>query len=107
MPISIERKIRFLSRAYFGVSDNPYDDVNPFMDLESFLQATVGELRWGESLEVRQRSKIRFASNFSEVLDSFNITISVEDTWTVIQDDEKSNIDVVEKWVELANFQEP
>lgn len=106
MPISDEKKIKFLSRVYFGVSDNPYDDVNPYMHLDVFLNATVGELRWGETLEVRQRSKIRFASNFAKVLDSFYISISVEDAWTAIQDDEKNNTDVVKEWVESANFQE-
>lgn len=106
-PITEEKKYRFISRVYFGVSDNPHDDVNPYSDLNAFLQASVGDLRWGQTLEVRQRSKIRFASNFSKVLYSFYILLSVEDAWDVIQDDQLSNEDAVKAWVQLAIFEQP
>ena len=104
MAISDEKKFRFLSRVYFGVSDNPKDDVNPFNNVDDFMKATVGDLRWGQSLDVRQRSKIRFVSNFSKVLDSFYITLKVEDAWASMQDDQKTNHELVTEWVNIAKF---
>lgn len=104
MKISKERKVQFLSKVYFGVSDNPKDDVNQFDNLEEFLSASIGELRWGSNLETRQRSKIRFSRNFSIVLASFSVNLSFEDIWISMNEDNKINTDVVNEWAELADF---
>lgn len=98
-----EKKINFIKRVYFGTTDNPTDDVNPYSNLEEFGCATVGTLRWGIDEQVRQRSKIRFAYNFNNVLNHYNVILSVEDIFTALNDD-KINNDIVLEWVEKSQF---
>jgi hypothetical protein len=98
-----EKKIKFLCRVYFGVSDNPQDDVNPHNDLESFGQSLVGEMRWGVSANARRRSKLRFAVNYYNVLRYYKITLPIEDVFENL-DDEKTNDEVVHIWAQLATF---
>jgi ABC-type proline/glycine betaine transport system substrate-binding protein len=43
-------------------------------------------------------------SNFSKVLDSFYITLKVEDAWASMQDDQKTNHELVTEWVGIAKF---
>jgi hypothetical protein len=98
-----EQKFNFIKRVYFGTTNNPDDDVNPYSDLSEFGRATVGTLRWGVTSEARQRSKIRFAHNFYNVLDHYNVRISVDNIYAALIDD-KPNDDVVNTWVGQANF---
>lgn len=98
-----QQKVRFLKSVYFGVSDNPVDDVNPFQNIEEFSVALVGEMRWGVDSGVRERSKLRFAFNYNAVLKQFQIELPIEDIFSNLRDD-LSNGDVVNIWVQLANF---
>lgn len=98
-----EQKFNFLKRVYFGTTNNPNDDVNPYSDLAEFGHATVGTLRWGIETQAIQRSKIRFAHNYYNVLNHYNVTLSIEDIFSALIDDQ-INDDVVSNWVEQANF---
>jgi hypothetical protein len=103
MPTPVQ-KFRFLKRVYFGTSDNPVDDVNPFSDLQTFGSATIGEMSWGIDSEVRKRSKIRFSQNYFNVLRQFGIRLEIEEIFLRLVD-EKSNDTVVMEWAEIAEFQ--
>lgn len=98
-----EQKFNFIKRVYFGTTNNPDDDVNPYSDLSEFGDATVGTLHWGVNSEARQRSKIRFAHNFYNVLNYYNVRLSIENIYAELVDD-SINDDVVSEWVRQANF---
>jgi len=98
-----EKKFRFLKITYFGASDNPNDDVNPYDDLDTFGKATVGSLGWGIDDGVRKRSKLRFAHNYYHVLRHYGVLLTIEDILENLVDD-LSNDEVVEKWLEAAVF---
>ena len=89
---------------YFGTTDQPSDDVNPYQSINGFLKATVGKLRWGLDPEVRRRSKERFADTFHEVLKLYDVQLAKEDIVKAITDDNRTNRDVVEIWVRSAEF---
>lgn len=99
-----KEKTRWLSLKFFGTTDNPHDDTNPYDDVSIFLDSTVGSLRWGMSSEVRQRSKIRFADTFKKVLQLYKVEIDLADVLIGIQDDNKTNREVVDGWVAVAKF---
>ena len=100
---SDQQKFVFLMKVYFGTSDNPTDDVNPFTSLEEFAQAKVGDLRWGIDSEARRRSKLRFAFNYHKVLEHFKVLLSIDDICNALVDD-KINKAAVEIWVKKADF---
>jgi len=99
-----EEKIKFLTLKYFGTTDNPQDDVNPYDSVDVFLDSTVGSLRWGVDATVRQHSKIRFADTFKKVLSLYRVDLDLEAIITSIQDDNKTNRSVIEKWTEIVIF---
>jgi hypothetical protein len=99
-----EEKFKFLAKAYFGVSDNPSDDVNPFTTVEDFLNNTVGKLRWGSSPDARQRSKKRFSYNLSEVLKIYRVILKDDSILKTLQDENQLNRDVVNLWMPEASF---
>ena len=98
-----QQKFTFLKRVYFGVTNNPDDDVNPFIDLNEFGNANVGSLRWGFDSQARQRSKVRFSGNYYAVLRHYRIILPVEDIFSEL-DDDNINDNAVEEWVKKALF---
>lgn len=107
MPDSLnQQKFNFLKKVYFGVSDNYLDDINPFTDIVVFGNSPVGQLRWGFDPEARQRSKLRFAYNYHNVLKNFKIYLSVEDIFSFLIDAD-INDRVINKWVQIAIFPNP
>lgn len=100
----MEKKFKFLARTFFGASDNPSDDVNPYEDLDNFLNASVGSLNWGHSENARERTKLRFSYNYNQVLVHYGVTLLLEDIFETIKDDEKIIRDIVNEWIELAKF---
>jgi hypothetical protein len=99
-----EEKIRFFSLKFFGTTDNREDDVNPFDDLNEFLDNSIGSLTWGTSGVVVRRSKTRFAFNFFQVLKIYRIILEPSDIMSVIDDNSKSNREAVDEFIELATF---
>ena len=104
MPISAEKKEDLIAKIYFGVTDNPKDDVNPYRKLDEFLAASVGSLRWGESDEVRYRSKYSFSDIFVQILDLFHVSLSFDQAMEGVKDDTKKNSEVVKTWASQAKF---
>lgn len=104
MPITPAKKTAFIAKVYFAVTDNPEDDVNPFTNLDDFLVAKVGDLRWGTTAEVKDRSKYRFSDNFIRVLKIYNVELAFNDARKGVKDDAGKNADVVAKWVTQAKF---
>lgn len=100
---SEEQKFRFLKRVYYGVSDNPIDDVNPFQTSQDFGTAAVGDMNWGIDSDARERSKLRFAFNFHKVLASLSVFLPIEDIFSELKD-EQTNDQVVTIWVDKADF---
>lgn len=104
MPVPTEeQKIRFLKKVYFGVTNNPKDDVNPFDNLEEFGLANVGLLRWGKNDSVRKRSKLRFAHNYHLVLKHYQVHLPIDEIYFQLEDS-STNDGVVKIWKDLAKF---
>ena len=99
-----EEKKRFMSLKYFGTTDNPEDDVNPYDDVNEFLENPVGSLNWGISPMVRRNSKMRFAFNFHQVLSIYKIELSPTDVMTIIDDEDKTNGNAVDGFIKCATF---
>lgn len=98
-------KHRFLTLNYFGLSDIPSDDVNPYTDLDSFKENTVESLRWGLDTEVRKRSKMRFADRYNRVLrQEFHVELAFGDIMKELMDEEQTNSDAVDVWVKKSTF---
>jgi hypothetical protein len=104
--MATDKQIKFLKRVYFGVSNNPKDDVNPFNDneLEDFGRAKVGDLRWGISSEAKQRSKIRFAYNYHKVLSLYGVALGVDDIYMSLTNQDSINNVIIESWANNAVF---
>jgi hypothetical protein len=100
---NIEKR-KWLRLKYFGTTDHPDDDINPYESLNDFFNATVGSLRWGIDLGAQKRSKQRFADTFHEVLKIYDVNLSNEHIFSAIEDDNRTNHDVVEEWVKQAEF---
>jgi len=98
-----ERK-KFLSITYFGTTNSPDDDVNPHNDLRQFLADRVGNLRWGASADVRNRSKQRFADTYHHLLDYYHVKLSYRDVLTEVLKDGQKNETAVNKWLKKATF---
>lgn len=106
MPTPTEAdKKRFLLRVYFGVSNNPNDDFNPYEDLAPFTNAPISSMRWGADASVRNRSKIRFSVSYSKVLYHYNVLLKPEDIFHGLSDESKLNYQAVDIWYTNAIFQ--
>ena len=97
-------KEKWLRKVYFGTTDNPDDDVNPFTSMDDFYAATVGDLDWGIGAGARNRSKTRFAENTRRVLQTFDVRLAAEDIEASVKLQKTKNTDVVKAWVKAANF---
>jgi hypothetical protein len=96
-----ENKMRWLSRIYFSVSDSANHDVNPYEDITTFLNAKVGSLQWGND---KKASKERFCKKFNQMLDLYDIHLTVEQIMDGLNKDDMQNSDLVKQWSELATF---
>jgi hypothetical protein len=99
--INKETKMRWLSRMFFSVSDSPNHDVNPYDDVVTFMEATVGSLNWG--LE-KEGSKERFCTKFEMILDLYDIKLSRENILKGLAKENLANKEVVSNWADLAVF---
>ncbi|MBI4516960.1 MAG: hypothetical protein HY699_14210 [Deltaproteobacteria bacterium] len=100
----LEKRV-FLQMLYFGTTDAPGDDVNPYDSVSVFLTSTVGSLRWGIDQQVRQRSKARFAFAFSRILVAYEITnLDESKIADSLGDDTRTNMQVVDGWVAVSKF---
>lgn len=88
-------KVKFFAALYFAATCSPKTGINPHTELSEFLIATVGELNWGKTEAVRQRSKLRFCNTFHEILKCFKLIIPLEDIWTIFQNDDLKNRDLI------------
>ena len=96
-------KEKWMAKFYFEVSNNPKDDVNPFLNMESFLDGKVSDLDWGKAASVKKRSKIRFSETLRRVLQIFDIRLSRNTIETSLKQTAK-NKDVVVAWAKAADF---
>jgi len=103
-PLTPAEKKRFISLKYFGTTDNPEDDVNPYDSLRVFLANAVGSLNWGNDPLVRRNSKMRFAFNFHQVLSIYRAYISPTDVMTVLDNEDQSNESAVEAFIDCTTF---
>jgi len=99
-----EKKRRFIKRTYFGVSDNPLDDVNPFDAWDEFLAAKVKDMNWGIDPDAIKRSKIRFAYNFNQILAHYNVSLALEDILVDLDKDTQTNEAMINTWADKAVF---
>ncbi|KQM79054.1 hypothetical protein ASE74_00275 [Pedobacter sp. Leaf216] len=100
----IEKKRRFIKRTYFGVSDNPLDDVNPFDAWDEFLAAKVKDMNWGINPDAIKRSKIRFAYNFNKILDHYSVLLGLDDILVDLDNDAQTNESMINTWADKAIF---
>lgn len=99
-----EKNREFIAKSFFGTTNNPKDDVNPFEDMPNFLDATVGTLRWGISAVARRNSKMAFAFTYHRVLQVYQTDLAMSNILDAISDDDAVISDVVDKWTLTAVF---
>lgn len=99
-----EKKRRFIKRIYFGVSDNPLDDINPYEAWDEFLAAKVKEMNWGIDPDAIKRTKIRFAYNFNQVLNHYNVILNLDDILMDLDQDTQTNETMINSWADKAVF---
>ncbi|WP_299248223.1 hypothetical protein [uncultured Cytophaga sp.] len=102
--LSPEKRIRWLAKVYFGVLDSPIHDVNPFEDIQPFLEATVSKMEWrigGQSIE---ESKSIFCKHFMRVLDLYDFNLSEEEIMKCINNPNMINRDVVAHFASVGKF---
>jgi hypothetical protein len=102
--LTSDEKKRFVSLKYFGTTDNPLDDVNPCDSLNEFLENSVGSLNWGIDATVRRNSKMRFAYNFNQLLNIYRIVLSPADIMTIIDDEDQTNQNAVDEFINHSSF---
>ena len=103
--LSPEKKVRWLSKVYFGVLDSPVHDVNPFEEIPPFLDATVGQLSWKIGSETVKESKITFCKHLIRVLSLYEFHIPEEEIMSCINNDGMKNRDVVAHFASAGKFQ--
>jgi len=99
-----EKKIKWISRMYFGVADSPSHDVNPFDDLTPFLEATVQQLDWGKNTEERTIAKEKFCLYFMRILDLYDFSIPKEEILKCLSNESMKNKDVVQHLASIGFF---
>jgi hypothetical protein len=102
--LTAQEKKRFMSLKYFGTTDNPEDDVNPHDSVADFLTDSVGNLNWGNTATERKNSKKRFSFNFNQVLAMYSVILTYNGIVTIVEEDEQSNEDAVNRFIEAASW---
>lgn len=102
--LSPEKRIRWLTKVYFGVLDSPVHDVNPFEDIPPFLDATVGQLAWAIGSEPITESKLTFCKHFMRVLDLYDFHLSAEEIMSCLNNDSMQNRDVIAHFASVGKF---
>ena len=96
-----ENKFRWLSRMFFSVSDSSNFDVNPFEDLPTFLKAKVKKMDWGKD---KKAAKERFCKKFMQIIDLYDIVIPEQAILSALNQEEKTNTEVINSWVDISTF---
>src|SRR5690349_21750416 len=96
---TIENKIRWISRIYFSVSDSYNHDVNPYDEVQDFLNAKVNSMNWGSN---KKESKDRFAEKFLKILDLYDIILPKAEVLSALEKEDNLNKDIIKKWASIA-----
>lgn len=102
--INPEQKKRFITLKFFGTTNDPQDDVNPYDSVNEFLSNSVGTLNWGSSANARRNSKLRFAYTFHNVLSLYRVFVRPDAVMETISDDAIILNDAIDKIVEYSSF---
>lgn len=102
--LSPERRVRWLTKVYFGVLDSPVHDVNPFDDIPPFLDATVSKLDWKATGQSIEESKSTFCKHFMRILDLYNFHIPEEEIMSCINNGNMQNRDVIAHFASVGKF---
>jgi hypothetical protein len=98
------QKKRYISIKYFGCTDSPKDDVNPYDSLQDFLDNEVGTLNWGTSPEVREHTKERAANTLSKMVTADKVILSPNMIFEIISKDDILNKTAVSRMIDKAIF---
>lgn len=101
---SPEKKIRWISKVYFGVLDSPTHDVNPFEELAPFLDATVKQLDWGKTPAEITESKKIFCKHFMHMLDLYDFHVPEEEIMSCLNNNNMQNRDVIAHFASVGKF---
>jgi hypothetical protein len=99
-----ETKIRIMANFYFTSSDLQEDDFNPYEDIKTFLESTVGSMRWGRDAETRKHSKERYSLTLHGLLHAASITLSKWDILEQLENEDQTNQKTCEVWAGKAHF---
>jgi len=99
-----EKRRRFIKRTYFGVSDNPKDDINPFEDWQPFLDAKVSDMHWGLTAQTKKASKQHFAYAYTAVLALYNVQLTMKQIIDELNKEDQTNQQVINIWADTAIF---
>jgi hypothetical protein len=102
--LSPEKRIRWLTKVYYGVLDSPTHDVNPFEEIPPFLDATVSQLEWNKGASSIAESKKIFCKHFMRVLELYNFYIPEEEIMICLNNDNMQNRDVIAQFASIGKF---
>jgi len=102
--LSPEKRIRWLTKIFYGVLDSPTHDVNPFEEIPPFLDAKISQLDWANNSESISESKSTFCRHFMRVLDLYDFYIPEEEIMNCINNDNMINRDVVSHFASVGKF---
>ena len=93
-----------MANFYFTSSDLQEDDFNPYEDVKTFLESTVGSMRWGRDAETRKHSKERYSLTLHGLLHAASITLSKWDILEQLENEDQTNQKTCEVWAGKAHF---
>ena len=102
--LSPDKRVRWLTKVYYGVLDSPTHDVNPFEEIPPFLEAKVSQLDWSSNNESVAESKSTFCKHFMRVLDLYDFHLSEEEIMKCLNNDNMVNRDVVAHFASVGKF---
>ena len=100
------QKHHYLLVKFFGVADNPLEDVNPYTSVSVFRRSNIGSLRWGSTDDFASRTKDRVAWNLQEIVGLDGVTLKYDDIRPGLNKSNTLIEEVVYGWAGKARYAE-
>jgi hypothetical protein len=96
-----DNQYRWVSKIFFNVTDAPEEKINPFSDLTQFLNARVGDLRWGKDTN---GVKAQFTKKLNYIFSLYEYEIPVEEISKGLQNEGQRIKDLVKHLCSIGHF---
>lgn len=96
-----DKQYRWVSKIFFSVVDSPETDINPFSDISQFLNAKIGDLKWGKDAKT---AKEKFTKNISNIFGLYEFVIPTEEISKGLLNDGQKIKDLVTHLCSIGQF---